>query len=156
MEIVLRDSTWVSNGYCCSLYLHWNSWVFSSPSKISLSSTSSNPLLVKFPSLTTKTLVTHSVIQPSQERNTFPKTFSPLMTSVRRFAPDCTERQTKPKDKLRKAIVETISVSPLLSDLEEQSHNPYIIRHALSYPSSVFSVPKVSSQLLKSETFFGK
>merc|ERR1712015_363133 len=55
--------TCVSKGYFWSWYLHWNSQVyvcfivslFSAPSKISASSTSSTPDLVKLPSLVTVT-----------------------------------------------------------------------------------------------------
>ena len=66
--------TWVSNGYFCRWYSHWNFkvyvWViikvFSFPSKNSVSSTSWTELLVKSPSLMTETCVTHSHSIPSR------------------------------------------------------------------------------------------
>ena len=66
----------MSNGYFWRWYSHWKFkvyvWViikvFSSPSKISISSTSWTPLLVNFPSLITATCVTHSPFPYSPSR----------------------------------------------------------------------------------------
>ena len=71
---VFQCFTWVSNGYFCRWYSHWNFkvyvWViikvFSFPSKNSVSSTSWTELLVKSPSLMTETCVTHSHSIPSR------------------------------------------------------------------------------------------